>query len=717
MNSLNSNLQEELATSLRQNYYFDLRPLNYSPAKSDRQPVVINQELVQSQQTSTLDNPAFDLIGLTKLRSDPQFAGIDGSGLSVAVIDSGIDHTHPLIAPNYLTGYDFIDHDFDPSDPDGHGTHVAGIIGAVNQDIGVAPDVGLIGLRAFGSNNQNFFTRLEESFEWVLTNQERYNITAVNLSFGVGSFTPESVLRGDIISDDIKRLEDAGITVIAAAGNGYFANSGEPNQANLNFPAINSTLAVGAVWRDGTESNAVWRNGSIDYTTGADRIASFSQRLNVPNFLFAPGSIITSTQLGGGVSRRGGTSQATPHVAGAVALLQEASLQFSDRLLTPEEVREILRTTGESIIDGDDEDDNVSHTNDTYIRINLYNAVAEVKRRSGLTVAPPPVTEQPTRIAEDVNGSIARAMRGPILDGSVIRPIRESIGFDGITALNNDVDFYSFQVVSPGIIKMELTTDLFKPEDFDSYLRLFDSSGQQLAVNDNIAPDNTFSQLEVSLAPGTYYVGVSGGNNINYDPNIVSSGIAGDTGNYTLELSYTQPNPNDLLIDAADLNPDPETDPENQVHRLFNLDTGLHFYTASAVERDLVVNSSDNYRYEGSSFSEGTATAPEAKPVYRFFNLNTGGHLYTVSEAERDLVRDRLSNYNYEGIAFYGYTKEQPGTTPLYRFYNSVIDAHFYTPSIVERDAILANLPDYQLESHNGIAFYVEPLTIPTNNH
>ena len=570
----------ELFAALVQNKHLTEQQLKRIQTENDQQTVVINNQTVQIEQANSGDNPAFDLIGLTKLRNDPKFAGIDGSDLSIVVIDSGLDIKHPLIAPNYVAGYDFIDNDNDPTNLDGHGTHIAGIIGAANETIGVAPDVNLISLRAFENNDGSFFTKLENSLEWVLANQEKYNITAVNLSLGVGFFTPESRLLGDNISDNIKGLEEAGVTVVSAAGNSYFANSGTPNQANLAFPAIASTIAVGAVWQDGKKSNAVWRSGSIDYTTEADRIVSFSQRLDAPNFIFAPGAIITSTEPGGGLGKRAGTSQAAPHVAGAVALLQEASLQFSGRLLTPEEVREILRTTGDSIIDGDDEDDNVSNTNDSYLRINLYSAVSEVKRRSDNIATPPKNNSDP--ISEEFN--------------------------------------------------------------------------------------------------------------------------------------FSDSDPKDLPLDTSDINPRNDIDSvsDTKVHRFFNPETGGHFYTASEVERDFAINNLDSYSYEGAFFASATETndaLKQTKPVYRFFNSNTGVHLYTISEAERDNINNNLANYNFEGIAYYGYESDLSGAIPLYRFYNPVTDIHFYTSSAVERDAVLASLPDYQLESNDGIAFYVEPLS------
>ena len=544
-----------LFAGLAQGKVFDEAEIARIRQENDRTKVNIDDRLIEIEQANPGDNPAFDLIGLTQLRNDPNFAGIDGSGFSVAVIDTGIDTNHPLLAPNYVAGFDFIDNDPDPSDPDGHGTHVAGTIGATDETIGVAPDVDLIGLRVLDENGSGSLIEVENALEWVFDNREQYNITAVNLSLGTGFFSSETGLPQSIISDDLQRLENAGITVIGAAGNDYFANSGTTIQENLSFPAISSTLAVGAVWQDGTQSNIAWQSGSIDRTTGTDRIASFSQRLDAPNVLFAPGAFITSTVPGGGVSAFGGTSQASPHVAGAVALLQEASLQFNGRLLTPDEVREILISTGDPIFDGDDEDDNVINTDATYSRINIFNAVSEVKRRSD-DFAPPPVNNPDNLIAGDSNGTLMGAINTPVLDGEPVSPIFANIGQDGSDIRNNDVDMYRFQVASPGTVTIEVTTDPSNPQDFDSYLRLFDSNGLEIANNDdiNLNGGNLFSRLAVDLEPGTYYVGISGYNNISYDPNLPGSGISAETGNYALQLSLSNADPNGSIGGATDVN-------------------------------------------------------------------------------------------------------------------------------------------------------------------
>ena len=432
------------------------------------------------------------------------------------------------------------------------GPHVAGTVGATDETIGVAPGAGLISLRVLNDNGGSLL-EVEDALEWVFDNREQYNITAVNLSLGIGFFTPGTGLQGDIIADDIQRLEDSGVTVIGAAGNDYFANSGGVNQENLSFPAISSTIAVGAVWQDGTESNISWQSGSIDYTTDSDRITSFSQRLNVPNVVFAPGALITSTIPGGGIGVSAGTSQASPHVAGTVALLQQASLQFNGRLLTPEEVREILFTTGDPIVDGDDEDDNIINTGGSYKRINVYNAISQVKTRSD-NFAPAPENNPDDIVSGDSNGTIAGAFIGPIIDGSPVSPIIANIGQDGQNVRASDVDVYRFQLVSPGTVGIELSADPNNPSDFDSYLRLFDANGNEIAINDDIATGNKFSRLDVNLEPGTYYAGVSGVGNTAYDPNVPGSGIAGDTGNYALQFSLSNQDPNGLINGASEVN-------------------------------------------------------------------------------------------------------------------------------------------------------------------
>nr|MCU0526227.1 S8 family serine peptidase [Elainella sp. Prado103] len=247
----------------------DLATLQALQVEDDTVVLNLDGQIVQLEQATPGINPAFDLIGLTQLRNDSRFAGIDGSGFSVAVIDTGLDQTHPLLQPNFRAGQDFLTGSNNPIDQDGHGTHVSGTVGARNENIGVAPDVGLIGLQVFQPTPQGSFydnSRVEQALRWVLANKDVYNIVAVNMSLGErgSSFTSPSQANGYALVDEIQALEQAGVTVVSAGGNEYFSKQSQ----GFSVPGIVSTLSVGAVWQDGARQNFQWRSGATDITTG-----------------------------------------------------------------------------------------------------------------------------------------------------------------------------------------------------------------------------------------------------------------------------------------------------------------------------------------------------------------------------------------------------------------------------------------------------------------
>ncbi|MBN1436365.1 MAG: S8 family serine peptidase [Sedimentisphaerales bacterium] len=541
--------------------------------------------MVEPLESRVLLSAAFDLIHLTDMRADPDFAGIDGSGVSVAVIDTGLDHTHTALAGNYVTGLDFVTHGAYPTPVADHGTHVAGIVGSTNPEIGVATDVGLIGLQVFteipGQGVAAFNQDTESALRWVLDNRETYNIVAVNMSLGSGFYTSSGQAASDIYADEIASLEAAGVTVVAAAGNSY-GISQDPNTGqyvnrmypNSGSPGILSTLDVGAVWETDEGDGYIWGGNTIDLTTDADRITSFSQRppLAEGNVIFAPGAMINSTIPGGGFAEMPGTSMASPMVAGVVALMQEAAMQFGGRYLSPAEVTDIIISTGDNIFDGDDEnvtafiDSNGDYTitqdelitfdatNLTYKRINAHEAMKEIKSRFD-GIAPPPPGGDPG--SGDANGTIAGAYIGPTLDGSPVSAILGSIGTDGasVNVGDKDVDMYRFTLASAGTVTIETASHTTSVDDFDTFLRLFDPAGAQLAFDDDGAGAvGGFSKIETTLAAGTYYVGVSGYNNSSYDPNTALSGVSGAMGNYSLALSMTNDDPNGLISGAVEVN-------------------------------------------------------------------------------------------------------------------------------------------------------------------
>lgn len=514
-------------------------PIPEITPQSDSVAIAINGEYAPTGQAIAGQNAAFDLIGLTQLRNDSRFSGIDGSGYTVAVIDTGLDYTHPLLKGNYVTGYNFVDNTSEPTDYLRHGTHVSGIIGATDPKVGIATDVGLIGLQVFGTRSLSYNPAIEKALQWVYANREKYNIAAVNMSIGGGNYTSKAQVVGDLISDDIQTLEKVGIPVVTAAGNGYQANQTQ----NLASPAIQSTIAVGSVWQDNKYASYWWGAGATDYSTGADRITATSQRMDVPNMFFAPGALINSTVPGAKLEEFGGTSMAAPMVSGTIALMQEAATQYAGRRLSITEILNILRSSADSIFDGDDEDNSVASTKTTYKRINVYNAIQTIYQQfngsnnnSGVETAPIKDDSNP---ALDPNGTLKTATVGPSLNGEPVRVTYGEIGKDGTSTIGSkDVDLIKFSVLTAGNVTLELLPDYINRRDFDSLLRVFNQQGNEIGFDDNTGIDN-FSKANLFLNPGTYYAGISGSGNRNYNPQKAGSGSNGTTGTYALRLSLS----------------------------------------------------------------------------------------------------------------------------------------------------------------------------------
>lgn len=329
-----------------------------------------------------LTNSSGSLVKLDDFRADARFASVDGAGFASVILDTGIDLDHPFfgsdlnfdgIADRIVYQYDFADGDSDASDVNGHGSNVSSIIGSQDSVYGgMAPGADIIALKVFKDSGAGYFSYIENALQWVVNNAAAYNIVSVNMSLGDSSnFNTPVQLYG--IADEMAALAAQGVIVVSAAGNGFY---GLNSVQGVSYPAADpNSLAIGATY-DGYSGGWSYGSGAIAYNTGADVIAPFSQRDDSLTDVFAPGAPITGANAKGGTITMHGTSQASPHVAGIAVLAQQVAMQELGRKLTFAEFQDLIKTTGATIFDGDDENDNVTNTNLSFSRIDMM-ALAE----------------------------------------------------------------------------------------------------------------------------------------------------------------------------------------------------------------------------------------------------------------------------------------------------------------------------------------------------
>ena len=248
----------------------------------------------------------------------PYGAVLDWSSVHVAVVDTGIDAAHPDL--NVVGEADLVcanTRDCAPGgDPQGHGTHVAGTIGAIADGsgvVGVAPGVPLHAVRVLGADGSGYLTDILAGLEYVLDNPE---IRVVNMSLG----GPSGSGMDREMREALDRLEAAGVVVAVAAGNE------EQNTDNVTPAGLDRGIVVSAYDAAGGDNGFAW-------------FSNFGDAVDIAS----PGVSIVSTWPGGEYAALDGTSMATPHVAGAAAVLLEL-----DPSLGPAAVRNRMVDAGEN---------------------------------------------------------------------------------------------------------------------------------------------------------------------------------------------------------------------------------------------------------------------------------------------------------------------------------------------------------------------------------
>jgi subtilisin len=219
--------------------------------------------------------------------------GITGAGVKVAVLDTGVDYTHPELSPRYQGGYNFMDDTADPLDDayDSHGTQVAGIIAASldgNGMVGVAPGVSLYAVKVLDGGGFGDLSAILAGIDWAIA----HHMDVVNMSFG-------TTMESQALEDACNAASSAGIVLVA--GTGYRRT--DP----VSFPAAYPSVI------------------GVSATDQSDVITNFSP-VGPGVTLAAPGVSILSTRIAGGYIALSGTSQAAPHVAGLAALILSSGI-------------------------------------------------------------------------------------------------------------------------------------------------------------------------------------------------------------------------------------------------------------------------------------------------------------------------------------------------------------------------------------------------------
>ena len=212
-------------------------------------------------------------------------SGNNADTIKVGIIDTGISKDHPDLKANIKGGVNTIRPQKSWNDDNGHGSHVAGIVAALNNSsgvVGAAPLADLYAIKVLNANGSGYLSDVIEGIQWAVAK----NMRVVNMSLGTGS---------DILSmrDAVIAARNAGVVVVAAAG-----NSGGSVLYPAAYPEV---IAVSATDQD---NQSAW-------------FSSYGPEVD----LAAPGVSIYSTYKSSNYATLSGTSMAAPHVAGAVALV------------------------------------------------------------------------------------------------------------------------------------------------------------------------------------------------------------------------------------------------------------------------------------------------------------------------------------------------------------------------------------------------------------
>ncbi|MFB5269140.1 S8 family serine peptidase [Paenibacillus enshidis] len=248
--------------------------------------------------------------GVKKIKAHQAWPLSTGSQIRIGVIDTGVDFRHPDLRHCLARGVNLLNRALLPHDDNGHGTHIAGAIAAASYErgaVGVAPGSIIYPVKSFDHNGSAYVSDIILAIDWCVRNR----VHIINMSFGMKT-------RSKALLDVVNKAYANGIVIVASSGN-------DGKRQTIDYPArYPQTIAVGATDRFG-------------------RIALFSNR--GPHVdIYAPGEKIISSWTNNRYHEMSGTSMATSHVSGAIALLLEKRPGLS-----PGEIKALLKRTASPI--------------------------------------------------------------------------------------------------------------------------------------------------------------------------------------------------------------------------------------------------------------------------------------------------------------------------------------------------------------------------------